>query len=590
MTTEVAVHTPLLGRSSSMLNISMLTDRRASISNVFASPFEENSFKLSPTPTPTLHTDDDASPARETKLVRSMFESFKYNAEILTIKVQVEGCVHDVEMLAWSTVQDLKQRIASITHIKVQRQRLFFRSRLLRNAYALHDCIIPDHDSPGAPLLVTVKLVDRVPDGAAILPSIDMLGQPQWRMEESQMLVRKAHQGLAVGLAPQLALDGTGWTYFLRSNSGKKIAVFKPQNEEPLAPENPRGFTGRQGQTGLRQGILSGEAATREVAAFFCDRAGFFGVPTSVMAEAVSASFNHTITQAHDAKCGSLQQFVTFDETASDVSPSKYPASMVHKIVILDLHIVNTDRNDQNILVRYDKTGRAVDDLIPIDHGYSLPDKLEVLDLDWCWLNWAQLKAPLDDETRAQVLRLDVDRAIRVLRSDLGIREPCLTVMKVVNLLLIRGVGAGLTLFQIASMVCRSDDERPSQLEEMWTMSESLTLAMLDSARVRGKDISRVARRVIKETKDFARLVSWGDGGSRSADAFAAQAAEAGTVLEHAAAKLLEVSAGSLTGDRRAKHDPDVKQAFAFYYLNKLVIQAIKEKLEKGSTGRPTQF
>ena len=31
-----------------MLNISMLTDRRASISNVFASPFEENSFKLSP--------------------------------------------------------------------------------------------------------------------------------------------------------------------------------------------------------------------------------------------------------------------------------------------------------------------------------------------------------------------------------------------------------------------------------------------------------------------------------------------------------------------------------------------------------------
>ena len=33
-------------------------------------------------------------PARETKLVRSMFESFKYNAEILTIKVQV-GAARD---------------------------------------------------------------------------------------------------------------------------------------------------------------------------------------------------------------------------------------------------------------------------------------------------------------------------------------------------------------------------------------------------------------------------------------------------------------------------------------------------------------
>ena len=43
-------------------------------------------------------------------------------------------------------------------------------------------------------------------------------------------------------------LNGTGGTYFLRSRKGRKVAVFKPENEEPFALENPRGFAGRQGQ------------------------------------------------------------------------------------------------------------------------------------------------------------------------------------------------------------------------------------------------------------------------------------------------------------------------------------------------------
>jgi len=484
----------------------------------------------------------------------------------------VEGSSYAIEMDAWSTVQDLKQRIANITQIKVRQQRVFCGSRLLRNNHALHDSLTEP------PLVVTVKVVDPGADGV-LRPSIEILGQPLLNPAQCQDLVMRASSGLAEGLAPQLALDGTGGTYFLRSRKGRKVAVFKPENEEPFALENPRGFAGRQGQVGLRDGILSGEAASREAAAYCLDQSGFFGVPCSVMAEASSASFCHVVTKEHAPKSGSLQQFVEFDETASDVSPSKYSVAMVHRIVILDLHIVNTDRNDQNILVRYDKTGNVAS-LVPIDHGYSLPDTLNVLDLDWCWLNWSQLRQPLDEETRAHVMALDVDRAIRVLRGEFGIREPCLTVFKVVNLLLIRGVGAGLTLYQIAMMVCRTDSERPSALEEMYAMAESLSHAMLDSARVRGKDIARGARKVVKETQSFARLVAW----DATRGTVAAQAAEAETVLEHAASKLLEMSAGSLDGRGPRSLNSEAKQAFFFYYLNKLVIQAVQKECKEDTS------
>jgi hypothetical protein len=45
----------------------------------------------------------------------------------------------------------------------------------------------------------------------------------------------------------------------------------------------------------------------------------------------------------------------------------------VHRIVILDLHVVNTDRNVENILCHYPNGRRdsGVASLTPIDHGCS---------------------------------------------------------------------------------------------------------------------------------------------------------------------------------------------------------------------------
>ena len=53
-----------------------------------------------------------------------------------------------------------------------------------------------------------------------------------------------------------------------------------PQTTRSYAPANPRGMRGRLGQPGLRPGLLSGEAAEREVAAYLLD-GGFAGVPAT---------------------------------------------------------------------------------------------------------------------------------------------------------------------------------------------------------------------------------------------------------------------------------------------------------------------
>lgn len=60
---------------------------------------------------------------------------------------------------------------------------------------------------------------------------------------------------------------GTSGSYILGGVDKKPIAIFKPVDEEPFAPHNPKGYVGKYGQQGLINGILSGEGAVREYAA-----------------------------------------------------------------------------------------------------------------------------------------------------------------------------------------------------------------------------------------------------------------------------------------------------------------------------------
>lgn len=81
---------------------------------------------------------------------------------------------------------------------------------------------------------------------------------------------QQARAGLAKGLPPTLAEAGCGGSYFIPDPHGRRVAVFKPTDEEPLAVNNPRGACpsscGGHGQGyGLRKGICPGEGAVREV-------------------------------------------------------------------------------------------------------------------------------------------------------------------------------------------------------------------------------------------------------------------------------------------------------------------------------------
>lgn len=51
----------------------------------------------------------------------------------------------------------------------------------------------------------------------------------------------KARAGLAAGQTPKLASSGTGGSYFIADTKGKNVAVFKPEDEEPMAINNPKG-------------------------------------------------------------------------------------------------------------------------------------------------------------------------------------------------------------------------------------------------------------------------------------------------------------------------------------------------------------
>lgn len=69
-------------------------------------------------------------------------------------------------------------------------------------------------------------------------------------------------------------------------------------------------------------------------------------------------------------------------------SSDMFSKDEIHKIAILDIRLMNLDRNECNILVKKsEKTGK-VKKLIPIDHGLCIPDNLAVCSFDLCWLSY----------------------------------------------------------------------------------------------------------------------------------------------------------------------------------------------------------
>lgn len=284
-------------------------------------------------------------------------------------------------------------------------------------------------------------------------------------------LISNVREGLLYH-SPELCDEGVNGTYFLKDKTGKKIAVFKPQDEESTSENNPKRKDKTNSSSSFSsltnlptKGILPGEAAIREVAAYLLDRERLYGVPVTQIVK-ITNKFTYSNGNGEvTTKIGSLQEFIDNDGSSEDFGYRNFPVNEVHKIGILDLQILNLDRHAGNILIKKGRNNTFT--LIPIDQGFSLPDNLEV---SWFeWMNWPQSKIPFDDEMKSYILRMDIDKDVQLLKNELSVRNECLFNMKIMYILLKKAVELNLTLFDLGNIVCRKGYEMgtPSILEQI---------------------------------------------------------------------------------------------------------------------------
>jgi len=279
-------------------------------------------------------------------------------------------------------------------------------------------------------------------------------------------ILEAARDGLERGLSPELTPSGLGGTYFLKNGQKEIVGVFKPADEEAFTPNNPKGNTGEMGGPSVRNGVHSGEANLREVAAYMLDHQKFANVPATVRVEMKHKIFGDR------AKVGSFQEFKRHDEEAGDLSSSLFSEEEAHKIAIMDIRLLNTDRNDENLLVRRHQDHQL--ELIPIDHGCSLPNQLQINWHDWSWLSWPQTKEPFSETEKEYIRGLDPSTDSLLLSQELAIGWRNLLMLNVATTFLKKGAQANLTLFDIASMMARDDTSVPSTLESIFTQARAL--------------------------------------------------------------------------------------------------------------------
>lgn len=427
-----------------------------------------------------------------------------------------QGKKRPITVRSWSSILDVKKIIQKKIHVPVQSQHLYF-GPLLTSGKAL-----PNHRSlqdagiyrSGETILLDVKVASSVLSSSSLSAF-----SPRYRASSDidisssvinstprplRSLVQEARRALALNLKPEFILDGSGGTYFLHNSRKAKISVFKPADEEPYAENNPRGYIRQPGQdVFLREGVLPGQACIREVAAFMLDHGGFSGVPMTTLVECRHPSFNvngsrltlaeggasigaHSLrlstTQTGSSssssllkKVGSFQEFVRTDCSMDDLSPSKIGIGEVHKIAILDIRLMNADRNSANLLCRRRTNDNSIE-LVPIDHGFCLRSVSDTSWMDWCWLDWPHLKQPMSAKTKEYILNLDIEKDRKMLRERLNICGEALDYFYASSSILKAGTKAGLSLYEIALMCCRNDNlgEIPSKLEVLFGMANDL--------------------------------------------------------------------------------------------------------------------
>lgn len=396
------------------------------------------------------------------------------------------GCVLGIELDRRDNAHTVKRKLQLALNFPIEDSSLTCGDRVLENE---NDLNAVKKDSP---LLLTRKLIHRSASTPCLSPTakdlqqrdrsglVEVLGcGPDTRTKQ---LVQDVIKAIKSGVDPVPVNGGLGGAYNFRNSKGDSVAIVKPTDEEPFAPNNPKGFVGKAlGQPGLKRSVRVGETGYREVAAYLLDYDNFANVPPTVLVKVTHSIFNVN-SNVHErnsqnpqpvSKIASFQQFIPHDFDASDHGTSSFSVSAVHRIGILDIRIFNTDRHAGNLLVKRVESGgngrfgRAIMELIPIDHGLCLPENLE--DPYFEWIHWPQASIPFSEEELKYIAKLDPVKDSEMLKSKLPmIREACLRVLVLSTIFLKEAASFGLCLAEIGEMMSREftgGEEEPSELE-----------------------------------------------------------------------------------------------------------------------------
>lgn len=391
------------------------------------------------------------------------------------------GSVLGIELDRNDNAHTVKRRLQLALNVPTEESSLMFGDLVLKN-----DLSAVRNDSP---LLLRRNFMHRSSSTPCLSPTgkdlqqgdrsgpIEVLGCSSHCCRTKQ-LVKDVVKAIKSGVDPIPVHSGLGGAYYFRNSHGESIAIVKPTDEEPFAPNNPKGFVGKAlGQPGLKRSVRVGETGFREVAAYLLDHDHFANVPPTFLVKITHSVFNinngvsgyKSCDGKQVSKIASFQQFIPHDFDASDHGTSSFPVAAVHRIGILDVRIFNTDRHAGNLLVRkLDKVGGFSEvELIPIDHGLCLPESLE--DPYFEWIHWPQASIPFSEDELEYITSLDPVRDSEMLRMELPmIREACLRVLVLCTIFLKEAAVYGLCLAEIGEMMSREFrrcEEEPSELE-----------------------------------------------------------------------------------------------------------------------------
>lgn len=279
-----------------------------------------------------------------------------------------------------------------------------------------------------------------------------------------QEVVRQAERAIDQGVYPSRIAQGSSGSYFVKDENRAIIGVFKPKNEEPYGQLNPK-WTKWMHKTCCpccfgRDCLIPNQGYLSEAGASTVDtKLGLNIVPKTKVVQLVSETFNYNAIDRAKSKTkkytserfpavgkrfhriglppkvGSMQTFVKdykdaeywlrkFESEPLQSTTSDEYQHQFEKLVVLDYIIRNTDRGNDNWLIKYEKPDVKEDSdegdpesewsvissptvkIAAIDNGlafpYKHPDSWRAYPYHWVWLSYARI--PFSQQIKELVL------------------------------------------------------------------------------------------------------------------------------------------------------------------------------------------